>query len=324
MKQRRFGRTGWMVSEIGYGAWQIGGNMWGDVSDERAAAALRAALASGVDFFDTALAYGNDRSEQLVGRALRDARVIDDVRIATKVPPMNREWPARADARLRDVFPARWIRECAERSLRNLKREPIDLLQLHVWADAWTDDNEWLDAMLELREEQKIRAFGVSLNSHEPDSGVRIVESGRIDSVQVIYNVFDPTPAAELFPAAREYDVAVIVRVPLDEGSLAGNLRRETTFAEDDWRATYFTPERLEETVDRVDRLRPILESPDQTLAQAALRFALTPPEVSTVIVGSTNPAHVADNARVSEMGPLDEETLERLKEHAWPRNFYA
>ena len=313
-----------MVSEIGYGAWQIGGNMWGDVSDERARAALRAAIDSGVDFFDTALAYGNDRSEQLVGRVLRDARVLDDVRIATKVPPLNREWPARADARLRDVFPMRWIRECAERSLRNLRREPIDLLQLHVWADAWTDDNEWVDAMLELREAEKIRAFGVSLNSHEPDSGVRVVASGRIDSVQVIYNVFDDTAATELFPAAAENDVAVIVRVPLDEGSLAGTLRDDTTFADEDWRATYFTPDRLPETAARVEKLRPVLQTRDQTLAQGALRFCLTPPEVSTVIVGSTNAAHVADNAAVSELGPLDEETLDRLKAHRWARNFYA
>lgn len=323
MKHRSFGRTGWQVSEIGYGAWQIGGTQWGPVREEQARAALHAALEAGITFFDTALAYGWGRSEQLVGKVIREAGVRDRVTIATKVPPKNRTWPARPGMPLREVFPASWIRECAELSLRNLDVGPIDLLQLHVWTDAWADDAEWYDALASLQEEGKIRAFGVSVTENDPASAVRVTRSGKIDSIQVIYNVFDQTPEEALFPAAQENDVAVIVRVPLDEGSLAGTLRPDTTFPRDDFRAMYFTPERLPETVERVERLRPLLEAPGQSMAQGALRFCLSHPAVSTVIVGSTNPEHVRDNAAASDLGPLDAATREALRAHAWQRNFY-
>jgi len=323
MRHRTLGRTGWPVSEIGYGAWQIGGEMWGEVPEARARAALHAALEAGIDFFDTALAYGDGRSERLIGAVLREAGARDRVRVATKVPPMNREWPARPQVPLREVFPARWIRACAERSLRNLRTEPIDLLQLHVWTDAWAADDEWYDALAQLREEQKILAFGVSVNDHDPASAVAVTRSGRIDTIQVIYNVFDQTPEAELFPAAEEQNVGVIARVPLDEGSLTGTLRPDTRFPPGDWRSRYFTPERLPEVVARVERLRPLLERPGQTLAQGALRFCLSHPAVSTVIVGTANPDHVREDAAASELGPLDPETREALRAHAWPRNFY-
>lgn len=323
MRERVFGRTGWSITEIGYGAWQIGGNMWGPVPETRAEAALHAALSAGITFFDTALVYGEGRSEQLVGRVLRESGARERVRVATKVPPMNMEWPASPKARLRDVFPARWIRECAERSLRNLDIGPIDLLQLHVWTDAWADDPEWYDALVELRDAGKIRAFGVSVNDHDPASAMRVARSGRIDSVQVIYNVFDQSPEAELFPVAREMSLGVIARVPLDEGSLTGRLRPDTKFSAGDWRAHYFRGQRLRETVERVERLRPLLERPGQTLAQGALRFCLAQPAVSTVIVGSAIPEHVRDNAAASELGALDTDTLRALRAHAWPRNFY-
>lgn len=323
MMNRRLGRTGWRISEIGYGAWQIGGTMWGVVDDDQARAAVEAALESGVDFFDTALAYGHGRSERVVGEVVRGAGERDRVRIATKVPPMDWQWPAREDAPLRDVFPADWIRECAHRSLEHLGGDPIDLLQLHVWADAWTDDDEWYDALCALREEHVIRAFGVSVNDHDPAGAFRVTRSGRIDTVQVIYNVFDQAPEEALFPAAQEADVGVIARVPLDEGSLGGTLTRESTFAESDMRRSYFRGERLGETVKRVERLRPLLEADGQSMAQGALRFCLSHAAVSTVIAGSADPAHIRENAKVSTAGPLAASVRLRLKSHAWPRNFY-
>lgn len=323
MRTRRFGRTGWQVSEIGYGAWQIGGSGWGDVSQRDAEAVIEAALEAGVTFFDTALAYGEGRSEQVLGGVLRRTGMRKSVRVATKVPPKNREWPARHDVPLRETFPHAWITECTHRSVDHLGFEP-DLQQLHVWSDSWADDPEWHEALLALKEEGCVAAFGVSVNDHEPESALRVTASGKIDSLQLIYNVFDQSPERELFAAARENDVAIIVRVPLDEGSLGGKLTKETQFAKNDMRSRYFRGARLAETVDRVEKVRPILENKDQSLAQGALRFALTPPDVSTVIAGTTKASHIRDNAEVSERGPLDEETLAALRAHAWPRNFYG
>lgn len=323
MRERTFGRTGWRVSEIGYGAWQIGGTRWGEVGEEEARAAVRAALEAGITFFDTALAYGEGRSERLVGEVLRESGARERVRVATKVPPRNREWPARPSTPLREAFPAAWIRECAEQSLRNLDAGPIDLLQLHVWTDAWAEDAEWYDALSALEEEGKILAFGVSISEHDPASAVRVTRSGKVAAIQAIYNVFEQAPEEELFPAAQEQGVAVIARVPLDEGSLAGKYRPDTVFPDGDFRLAYFAGDRLRETAERVERLRPLLEEPGQTLAQGALRFCLSHPAVSTVIVGSTSPDHVRQNARVSDLGPLDPETKEALRAHAWARNFY-
>jgi aryl-alcohol dehydrogenase-like predicted oxidoreductase len=324
MRYRTLGRTGWEVSEIGYGAWQIGGNMWGPVSAQRAKAALNAALDSGINFFDTALVYGNGASEVLVGQVIRERKVREEVRVATKVPPKDGEWPARKNAKLRDVFPARWIRECVEKSRKNLDIGVIDLMQLHVWTDSWARDDEWSDTLQELRAQGRILEFGVSINDHDPDDAVEVALSGKVDTLQLIYNVFDQSPEENLFPAAKAKNVGVIVRVPLDEGSLSGTLRRDTKFAEGDWRAEYFGGDRLRETVERVEKLRPILERDGQTLAQGAVRFCLSNDAVSTVLVGSSNADHVRDNALVSEMGPLDEETLDELRRHAWPRNFYT
>lgn len=323
MRHRTFGRTGWQVSEIGYGAWPIGGGMWEEIPAARAREALHAALEAGVDFFDTALTYGGGRSERLVGEVIREAGARDRVRVATKVPPMSRVWPVYPGVPLREAYPAEWIRECAEQSLANLQLGPIDLLQLHTWTDAWTDDDEWYDALSALRDEGKIRAFGISVNDHDPGSALEVTRSGKIDSIQVIYNIFDQSPEAELFPVAMEANVGVIARVPLDEGSLAGKYTAETTFPEGDFRGAYFAGEKLTKTVERVERLRPILERPGQSMAQGALRFCLSHPAVSTVIVGSTNPEHVRQNAAASDLGGLDKEIVEELREHAWERNFY-
>lgn len=322
MRNRRFGRLGWQVSEIGYGAWQIGGNMWGEVGERDAEAAIEAALEAGITFFDTAWAYGRGRSEKILGRVLTRTGARDRVRVATKVPPMNMEWPANHASKLRDVFPASWIRQCTKESVEALGFTP-DVQQLHVWSDSWADDNEWSDELSRLKSEGMFAAFGVSINDHEPETALRVVSSGKIDSVQVIYNVFDQTPEKELYPACMENDVAVIVRVPLDEGSLGGKLTKDMSFAPDDVRSRYFAGDRLAQAVDHVEALRPLLERDGQTLAQGALRFCLTHPAVTTVIAGSTKPKHIADNASVSDMGGLNDETLDALRAHAWPRNFY-
>jgi len=320
---RRLGRTGWRVSEIGYGAWQIGGTMWGEVGEAEARSVLDSALEAGIDFFDTALAYGHGRSERLVGEVLRAAGERDRVKVATKVPPLNWQWPARPEVPISEVFPAEWIRECAMRSLANLGGDPIDLLQLHVWTDAWLNQSEWFEALSALKEEGVIRAFGVSVNDHDPGSATGVTGSGRIDTIQVIYNVFDQSAEEALFGAAQAADVGVIARVPLDEGSLAGGFDESTSFPEGDMRRTYFRGDRLTETVRRVSRLRPLLQTGGQTLAQGALRFCLSHPAVSTVIVGTVNASHIHEDAAASALGQLDAGTRLKLKSHAWPRNFY-
>lgn len=283
---------------------------------------MEAALEAGINFFDTALAYGRGRSEQVLGRVLLRTGMREQVRVATKVPPMDSQWPARHDSALRDVFPAHWIRECTATSIENLGFAP-DLQQLHVWSDSWAADNEWSDALAALKQDGSIAAFGVSVNDHDPQSALEVTRSGKVDSLQVIYNVFDQSPEKDLFAAALEHDVAVIVRVPLDEGSLGGRLTRDMVFEAADMRSRYFAGNRLAQTVERVEKLRPILETAEQPMAQGALRFCLSHDAVSTVIAGSVNPAHIRDNARVSELGPLDARTLEQLSAHAWARNFY-
>jgi len=320
---RRLGRTGWRVSEVGYGTWQLGGTMWGEVPETCARRCIDAALDSGVSFFDTALAYGHGRSERVLGEALSASGERDRVRIATKVPPMNWKWPASPEIPLRDVFPAQWITECAHRSNDNLGGDPIDLLQLHVWTDAWLAEAEWFDALSALRESGVIRAFGISANDHDPSSALGVVRSGNVDTIQVIYNVFDQSAENGLFEAAQQADVGIIARVPLDEGSLGGLLTVGTEFGETDMRRSYFRGERLAQTVRRVERVRPLLETETQSMAVGALRFCLSHPAVTTSIVGSTSPAHVRDIAAASDAGPLDASVRLKLKSHAWARNFY-
>ncbi len=320
MRHRTFGRLGWQVSEIGYGAWQLGGNMWGEVSEARAGEAIRAALETGIDFYDTALGYGQGRSEKLVGRVLREEGAVGRVRVATKVPPKDNRWPASATVPVQEVFPRDWIRRCAEQSLRNLDIGPVDLLQLHTWNDAWAQDAEWFDELSRLKDEGKIRGFGVSISEYNPATAVAVTRSGKVDSLQIVYNVFEQAPNDELLPAAQENRVGVIVRVPLDEGALAGKLTLESRFPPDDFRSRFFAPEKLPEFVRRAEAVRPILERGGESMATGALRFCLSHPAVSTVIVGSTSAAHVRENAAVSELGPLPSETLAELRPHAWDR----
>ncbi len=321
MEYRPLGRTGIEVSEIGYGAWGIGGTQWGGADDDESISALNHAIDRGLTFIDTALAYGDGRSERLVGKVVGSRP--ETIHVATKVPPKNGIWPAPDEARIEDVYPAEHLRDCAERSLRNLGLDTIDLLQLHVWNDSWADQGDWREAVEGLRSAGSIRFFGVSINDHQPANSLRLIESGAADTVQVIYNVFDQSPEDELFPACREHGVGVIARVPLDEGGLTGTLRPDTEFAEDDHRSHYFRGDRPREVHDRVTAIASDLDIAEEDIAETALRYVLSEPTVSTVIPGMRSKRNVERNIAVSDGGGLDPRVRERLHRHRWVRNFY-
>ena len=317
MRYRRFGRTGWQVSEIGYGMWGMGG--WSGSDDEESLRSLQRAVDLGCNFFDTAWAYGEGRSEGLLGRLVR-ANPDRKLYTASKIPPKNRKWPSRREFTLDETFPPDYIEEYVHSSLGNAGLESLDLMQFHVWEDAWVEDDRWAKKMDELRAQGLIKAVGVSINRWEPWNGVRAVRSGLIDSVQVIYNIFDQNPEDELFPACREGDVAVIARVPFDEGTLTGTLTKESRWPEGDWRNTYFVPENLIPSVERADALKPLAERAGMTLPEMALRFILSEPAVSTIIPGMRKLRNVEANVAASDAGPLDAALLEELRGHRWER----
>ena len=316
MNYRRFGRTGWQVSEIGYGMWGMAG--WTGSEDEQSLQSLQCAVDLGCTFFDTAWGYGEGHSEKLLGRLVR---ANPDVRLytATKIPPKNFTWPSERGFSLDDCFPPDHIEQYVHSSLENAGLDQFDLMQLHVWEDAWVDDSRWANALDGLRRQGLFEAVGISLNRWEPWNGVRTVESGLVDAVQVIYNIFDQDPEDELFPACQAQDVAVIARVPFDEGTLTGNLTKDTTWPEGDWRNTYFVPENLNSSVDHADALRPL--APDgMTMPEMALRFILNNPTVSTIIPGMRKLRHVEANIAASDAGPLPEALHAKLREHRWDR----
>ena len=319
MNYRTFGRLAWPVSEVGFGLWGMGG--WSGSNDEESMASIERSIELGCTFFDTALVYGDGKSEQLLGRVLRNHRDNSSLKIATKVPPKNMRWPALAEYPISDVFPVDHIRASTERSLENLGLESVDLQQLHVWTDAWALEDGWQRAVDDLKREGLIRGFGISLNRWEPDSAFNAIATGLIDSVQVVYNIFDQNPEDELFPRCREHNVAVIARVPFDEGSLTGTLRRGMTWPSGDWRNLYFTRERLNATMDHVDALAPDLPA-GSSMPEAALRFILAHPDVSTVIPGMRRTSHVDQNMAVSGAPPLAAEEMARLRPHRWTRTF--
>ena len=317
MPLRKLGRTGLEISELGYGAWGIGKSMWVGADDDVSRAALRRSIELGVNFLDTALAYGDGHSERLVGEVVRTSA--ETVYVASKVPPKNGRWPAPSGLHPDDAFPGSWITRCTERSLSHLGLETIDVQQLHVWSDDWVGQGDWLETIEKLKADGKIRFFGVSINDHQPENAIRLIETGVVDSVQVIYNIFDQAPEDDLFPVCEELNVGVIARVPLDEGSLGGKMTLQTTFPKGDWRAGYFGPENLAKTVKRVDKLNEILPA-GMTLPEMALRFILSHPAVSTTIAGMRKPEHVRQNVATSDVGPLDKSLLAELKKHRWDR----
>jgi aryl-alcohol dehydrogenase-like predicted oxidoreductase len=316
MKYRKFGRTGWNVSEVGYGMWGLAA--WSDSDQKEIAESLQLSVDLGCNFFDTAAAYGDGSSERILGQLLR-ANPGKQLYTATKIAPKNRKWPSQRGSKLDDVFPADYIRQSVEQSLTNLGTSSIDLLQFHVWEDDWASDERWQRAVSDLKTQGLIKAMGVSINRWEPANALRTVRTGLIDAVQVIYNIFDQAPEDELFPLCRELGVAVIARVPFDEGSLTGALTRSSTWPANDWRSTYFVPENLNTTMDHVDRLRPVVP-PSMELPELAMRFILSNTDVSTVIPGMRKTKNVRANVASSDRGALPEELRRELRNHRWDR----
>ncbi len=315
MLYRKLGRSGIEVSEIGFGGWGIGGG-WGHQDDEEALRALTRALDLGVTFFDTAMGYGDGHSERLIGRVVKGRR--DRVVIATKISPKTRRWPVLPHEPLSETFPPDWIVECTERSLKNLNTDYIDVQQLHAWTPPYTEQVEWYEALMALKKQGKIRAFGVSANDWDPYGPVGLVQSGLTDTVQVIYNIFEQRPAEQLLPAALEHEVGIIVRVPFEEGLLTGRFGPAHAFEKGDWRAEWLTPERLEEANRRVEALEPFLAEDRPTPAALALKFCLSHPAVSTVIPGMRRVAHVEANCAASDGKLLSDEEVEELQAHAF------
>jgi aryl-alcohol dehydrogenase-like predicted oxidoreductase len=322
MNYRTLGRTGLQVSEVGYGGWGIGGKQWLGGSDGESVQALRRAIDLGVNFIDTALAYGEGHSEILVGQVVRQSKT--RVYVATKVPPKNEMWPARPGIAIDQVFPYDYTLRCTEQSLRNLGLDTIDLQQFHVWNPEWLANDEWRRAIQDLKQSGKVRFFGISINDHDPDSALEIIGTGFIDTVQVIYNVFDQSPERNLFPLTRNENIGVLARVPLDEGSLTGAITENTKFEGDEFRSFYFRGERPKQVVKHVDALRKDLKDVPGTLAEIALQFVLSNPAVSTVIPGMRRVRNVESNTSVSNRGALPAAVLQTLKRHAWDKNFYS
>ena len=322
MNYRELGRTGLEVSEVGYGAWGIAGDAWLGAEDERSLAALNRAVDLGLNFIDTALAYGGGHSERLVGkvRAERD----ETIHVATKIPPKNQVWPAPDGTTPEETFPGDHVRECTEQSLQNLGLETIDVQQFHVWQDDWVGRGDWLEAVEDLKDEGKILAFGVSINDHQAENAIKLIETGVVDTVQVIYNLFDQSPEDELLPACQEHGVGVIVRVPFDEGALTGRITPDTTFEEGDFRNDYFKGDRKREVHERVQAVVSELGASEDEIAEIALRYILSHSAVSTVIPGMRSVRNVERNMAVGDGQGLPEDQIRRLKSHRWDRNFYA
>jgi aryl-alcohol dehydrogenase-like predicted oxidoreductase len=312
-----------MVSEIGFGAWGIGKGLWIGADDAESLLALRRAVEMGVNFIDTALAYGPGHSERLVGGLVREMKV--PLYVATKVPPKNLEWPAKRGVPATEVFPAAHIKKSAEESLKNLGLEHIDVLQLHVWRDEFLADTYagWQEALRELQKSGKVRFVGISVNDHDPSSALGAVASGLFDTAQIIYNIFDQTPEEMFFPACQKHDVGVIARVPFDEGGLTGTITPDTTFPSSDFRNQYFEGDRKRQVWEHAEALKKLLDGEAETLPELALRFCLSHDVVSTVIPGMRRLSSVEANVAVSDGRRLSPEMRAKLKGHAWPRNFY-
>jgi aryl-alcohol dehydrogenase-like predicted oxidoreductase len=316
MTTRPFGRLGWQVSEIGYGMWGLAG--WTGRDDDETRSSLQLAADLGCNFFDTALAYGEGHSEKMLGELVHN-NPNKKLYTASKIPPKNRIWPSQRGFKLDDVFPADYIRKSTELSLKFLGLSCLDLMQFHVWEDEWANDDRWQKAVAKLKEDGLVRSIGVSINRWEPANALRTLRTGTIDAVQVIYNIFDQNPADELFPLCQELGVAVIARVPFDEGTLTGTLTKETTWPKGDWRNTYFVKENLIPSVERADRLKPLVPSGSK-MSEMALRFCLSHPAVTTIIPGMRKANHVKANIAASAAGSLPKKLQDELKAHRWDR----
>ena len=316
MNYRTFGRTGWQVSEVGYGMWGMAG--WSGSESKEVNEALDKSVEMGCNFFDTAWAYGDGLSEEILN-ALVKRHGSKKLYVATKIPPKNRKWPSKPSFTLEEVFPSDYIIEYTEKSLKNLGVETIDLQQFHVWEDSWAQQDEWQETIAKLTQQGKVQAWGVSVNRWEPNNCLDTLRTGLIDAVQVIYNIFDQAPEDQLFPLCRELDIAVIARVPFDEGTLTGTLTKDTTFPAGDWRGTYFVPENLDSSVDHAEALKPLVPE-GMNLPEMALRFILSNPDVSTTIPGMRKIKNVIANMAAGDGRGLNAALLASLQTHRWDR----
>jgi aryl-alcohol dehydrogenase-like predicted oxidoreductase len=321
MNYRELGKTGLKVSEIGYGAWGIGKTMWVGASDAESLKALHRSIDLGLNFIDTALGYGDGHSEKLVGQVVRERS--ETIYVATKIPPKNEVWPAQPGVPVAKTFPAEHVMACTEQSLKNLGLDSIDIQQFHVWSDEWVDQGDWLEAILKLKDQGKVKNFGVSINDYQPENAIKLIETGAVDTVQVIYNIFEQSPEDKLFPACELHDVGVIVRVALDEGGLTGKITPYTTFEEGDFRSNYFRGDRKELVYERVQKIAFDLDITLEQTAEIALRYVLSHPAVSTVIPGMRSVENVERNCKIGDGRGLSAEMVTKLKAHRWARNFY-
>lgn len=316
MQYRRFGRTNWQVSEMGYGMWGLAG--WTGTEEKEMETALDRSVELGCNFYDTAWAYAAGKSEHILGRLLR-RHSNKTLYAATKIPAKNFKWPAKPEYKPEDTYPTSHVIEYTEKSLKNLNVDCIDLQQFHVWDDSWVNADGWKNGIEKLKREGKVKHFGISVNRWEPENVLKALETGLIDSVQVIYNIFDQNPEDKLFPACRQLDIGVIARVPFDEGTLTGTMTKETTFPKDDWRASYFVPENLIPSVERADALRPLIPN-GMNMPEMALRFILCNPDVHTIIPGMRKLKNVESNMSASDGKKLDESLRLKIKGHRWDR----
>lgn len=320
MEYRKLGRTNLNISVVSFGAWAIGGDMWGYQDDNESLKALRKAYELGCNFIDTAAVYGMGHSEEIISQFLKETK--DDVYLATKIPPKNFRWPAKKGTPIKEAFPKDWVISETEKSLKRLERDYVDLQQIHVWTEEWIDCDEWLSALEKLKKDGKIRFYGVSINAFEPDSGVELCKRKLVDAIQVVYNIFEQAPQDNLFPEALNNKIGIIARVPLDESSLTGKLTKETKFDAKDFRSRYFKGERLIETVDRVEKVKEVAKKHKISLIDLALRFSFSHSAVSTSIPGIRNITQAETNLTAGKKGKLSEEILEDLKNHRWNRDW--
>jgi aryl-alcohol dehydrogenase-like predicted oxidoreductase len=316
MKYRKFGRSGIEVSDIAHGLWGMGG--WSGSNDTESMAALQLAVDLGCNFFDSAWAYGDGKSDSLLGQIIAK-NSSKRLYSASKIPPKNLHWPASSKYKYQDVFPPEHVFKYADLIRKKIGTDSIDLLQFHVWDDTWTDEPDFRSTVEKLKRDGTIRFFGLSLNRWEPENGIKAIRTGLVDAVQVIYSIFDQSPEDELLPLCQELEIGVIVRVALDEGSLGGKMTRDTKFPATDWRSGYFNPQNLANTLDRVGRLKAILPA-GMSVPEMALRFVISHPAVSTTIIGMRKLDHVRENIAFSDKGPLDPQLLQELKKHRWDR----
>jgi aryl-alcohol dehydrogenase-like predicted oxidoreductase len=321
MVYNQFSKSEIKISLLGYGAWGIGGSMWIGAKDSESKLVLRRAIEEGINFFDSALVYGNGHSEQLLGQVEKESG--QTLFITSKMPPKNHQWPAKDNSSLQDAFPKEWIIKSTEKSLKNLNREYLDLQQFHAWSDNWANKDEWKEAILQLKKEGKVRFFGISVNDHQANNGIEAGKSGFIDSYQVIFNIFDQSPVDQLFPFCRANNISIIARVPFDEGALTGNIKPDTEFPPNDFRNNYFRADRKKEIWQRVQNICSDIHVEISSLSEIALRFIISHDSVTSVIPGIRKMKHLKENLASIAKGPLTKEIQKKLKKHSWQKNFY-